>query len=415
MLKRILQQVSAIALGLLLFAGPFYTAPAYADSKQSALPTVSPACGNTVTGLQSGANVNNDVCAIALLMKSAANLTSGTLPQSALPAFSGGCVSSAGSTVLTCIFATTKVTICTASCNPTFLTTTNRVFLYLQGGGGGGGGGAQCPSTTTCSGGASGAGGSCVNGTFNVADVGTAITITIPSAAAGGLAATSTTTAGGAGGTGNNVTATGTGAFAATAYGGGGGAGGQPSAAQSGGGGGGSPFAAGTAGSGSTAGASGRGNNAIPATSATLTNGQYPADGVYQGAGAAGVNGVITGSSPFGGISNTCAPSGGAGGWITTPSTSNNGGAGGASAGVPVAATGGTSGTPNGQSLVPTITYLAGGGGGGGWGNAAGNSGSGGAGTNGAGGGGGGTSPNGSTPGTGGAGGLPFGVIVETS
>lgn len=79
------------------------TGVAFADSKESALSTVTPGGNDTVTGLQAGANVNFTTLAISNIMSNATNLGTGTLSSGRLPAFTGDCTTSAGSSATTCL------------------------------------------------------------------------------------------------------------------------------------------------------------------------------------------------------------------------------------------------------------------------------------------------------------------------
>lgn len=76
-----------VVLAALLLCG--LSTAALADSKESALSTVTPGNTDLATGFQGGVNVNYTALSIANLMINASNLTTGTLPAARLPTPTG--------------------------------------------------------------------------------------------------------------------------------------------------------------------------------------------------------------------------------------------------------------------------------------------------------------------------------------
>ena len=180
--------------------------------------------------------------------------------------------------------------------------TPKAVIAKLWAAGGGGGAGASLATATIAKGGAGGGGGAFVRESYNAADLGATVTVTV---GAGGSAGTpgAAGAAGGDGGIGGN-TSFGT---LLVAYGGGGGRGGAISGVASGGGGGGGTGGAGTTGSTAV----GQGGFPGPVGAKGVT-------GVWGGTGSDGVITVVTThNAEYGG--------GGGGGSTATPTSAVGG------------------------------------------------------------------------------------------
>lgn len=281
------------------------------------------------------------------------------------------------------------------------------------GGGGSGGSGGLELANVAASGGGGGAGGGCFNEWARTSDLTPTKTITVGAGGAAVAAQTTNTTAGLNGNPGTITCFGGTIVSNSTICGGagGGGAGGQLAATASGGGGAGTTNGSGAS---STSGTGGSGGGSFGGAGGSGAGG---GNGIANGAGAGGGGTSVAGFATAGGSSSGACSGGGAGGGLSAIDASNNGGAGGLPAistgSHSTSSTGGTSGTPTGGSVTPTLLYSPGFGGGGGFGNGAGNSGAGGNGTQCGGGGGGGTAVNGSTAGASGAGGDGWIIIEE--
>src|SRR6185295_1682844 len=185
------------------------------------------------------------------------------------------------------------------------------VIVKLWAAGGGGGAGASLATAVIAKGGGGGGGGGFARESYNAADLGATVTVTI---GAGGAAGTpgAAGAAGGNGGVGGNSTF----GTSLTVFGGGGGAGGAISGVAPGGGGGGGSGGAGgvgstTGGTGGlpTAATNGSGGQGVTGAAATGTS----ANAEFGGAGGAGINATPTGGA-VGGSSLFAGGGGGAGG-----------------------------------------------------------------------------------------------------